>query len=126
MTTIIDPSGTPTIIFNRGGIAIVSFTAVRQAGSPPTADPIPNVSGHTIAYIAADDNGIGSPWVALPAGADIGDCVEVYLKESATGTELTIVPATGDVIGGGGGSVSAGIGAYFRKVDSTVWRMIKA
>jgi len=120
MTTIIDPLGTPTIVFNRGGTALVSFTAVRQAGSPPPADPIPNVAGHIIAYIEADNNVIGQPWVALPAGADIGDICEVYANSSGDG-DISAVAPSGETLEGGS-TVSQNVGGYFRKITDTLWK----
>ena len=120
MTTIIDPLGTPVVIFNRGGTAIVSFTAVRQAGSPPPADPIPNVAGHIIAYIEADDNSIGQPWVSLPSGSDVGDICEVYANSLGTG-DLSVFAPSGETLDGGS-TVSVSVGGYFRKITATLWK----
>ena len=124
MTTIIDPLGTPSIVYNKSGTVLITFTAVRQAGSPPAADPIPYVTGHTIAYLEADDNGIGTPWVELPTGADIGDVCEVYLKQSMTGTELIVVPPSGENLGGNS-NISNSNGGFFRKVEASVWKRVQ-
>jgi hypothetical protein len=147
MTTIIDPTGTPTIVYNRSGTTIVSlvggFTPINTPGSPNgnAGVDIPRLSETTIALITTntvhDAGGVNisgrNEVVRLPI-ADIGDVVEIYLvsADNQSGGPA-VFPQIGEQvlsIGEPGGAISDGTNpsamsfistGRFRKVSSTIW-----
>lgn len=135
MTTIVDPVGTPSAIYNRSGTAVVSFApaAIDTSVSPigDTATEIPRVSQTTIALVTAASDAFT---VRLPTDAEVGDVVEVYYIPDSTspGPAVVVFPPTGEQIAAkavstgtnNAASVSAGFGSIFRKVTSAVWMYI--
>lgn len=78
MATIIDPLGTPVVVYNKSGTALIEVSA--NGFSPATATPIPYVCGHQIVMVTTlppDENGANHS-VVLPVDAVIGDVVEVF------------------------------------------------
>ncbi len=124
MTTITDPGGTPSVIYNRDGITIDTMVG---GVSPAEADAVPIVSygARTTVVLVSSPNGRADSAVSLPADSEIGDVVEMY------GVYTTLVgrmrpsvwPHSGDTIATrvGGPSMAA---AIFRKVTSTDWAML--
>lgn len=126
MTTVVDPLGTPTPIYNRSGVAIIpSLTA--QGTTSSDAAIIPTVSGHTVVIVsAAGHSGYG---VMLPSGADIGDVVELYcanLNGSAASAILAYAPSGETLNSGNSDTVNfiPGQGVMLRKVSSTDWESL--
>lgn len=74
MTTVIDPLGTPSAIYNKSGTTIQEVTAVGTTGSGATQLEI--VSQTSIYLVATDD---GETAIKLPASAEIGDFLEIHL-----------------------------------------------
>jgi len=148
MTTVIDPLGTPSVIFNRSGTSIMTIAA--GLVTSPTANDapeIPSVCGHMIVLVSTifrqglDDSFV----IRLPADAEIGDGIEVY-PQAATAIPLALpakvlVPVgntlynptlptavgqnndPGYHVSAGGGTAP---GVLFRKVSSTNWQLVGA
>ena len=120
MTTIVNPAGSPTIIYNLSGITVVSVTA--SGTSQATAAIIPNASGHTIANVTIPDS--SNFCVILPSGSEIGDVVEVYAPTDTH--EINVFPDSGSTILGlamnaGVNPATAGMGFIFRKIGASSW-----
>jgi hypothetical protein len=113
MTTVVDPTGSPTIIFNRSGTTIVSllggFYPQGVAGSPNGNDgvDIPRLSQMTIVLASTttvfDSGGVNitgfNSIFRLPTGAEIGDAVEIYqVSEDSRSGGPTIFPQIGEQI----------------------------
>jgi hypothetical protein len=122
MTTVIDPLGSPTPVFNRSGRAIFSFAA--SGDTEMGAPSIPYVSGEMIVTILTT-GAIPTPdrAVKLPSGVDIGDTIELYSDGAAD-----LYPASGDSIDGVSSGVSVAISGIkttlLRKMSSNSWRII--
>jgi hypothetical protein len=133
MTTVIDPAGTPTPVYNKSGETVVSivggFTATQGGSNGNSGTPIPRFSQTTIAIV--DNSGSNYHIVAtLPSDADVGDVVEVYEKVS-TGIGLQIYPPVGESIrdlpasnGTSYGSQLGAISAILRKVSADNWQAL--
>lgn len=118
MTTVVDPLGTPSPIYNRNGVTIVNVAAGGSGQSDAT--PIPAVSGHTVALVGGSGGG-----VLLPSGSDIGDVVEVYIVPPDN--EARVFPASGETLNSGvqpNIALTVSLGGYFRKTSSTNWQSI--
>lgn len=114
MTTIINPAGSPTIVYNKSGTTIVSVTANGETQADATS--IPRLSGVTVANVTLPDSSNLS--VKLPSDAEIGDVVEVY------GPGFNVFPESGSTIVGGFVNdkiVPLQNGLIFRKLGPTLW-----
>jgi hypothetical protein len=118
MTTVVDPSGTPVPVYNRGGTTIASLAA---AGSTQgDAAQIQHVAGYTVVLVTVTDTARA---IELPAGAEVGDVVEVHIASTA-GTGVLIFPPNGESLLTGNTSATVGQssgGLLFRKVGQTSW-----
>jgi hypothetical protein len=145
MTTIIDPTGTPTIVYNRSGTTIVSLlgglTPNKTGGFSPIGNEgvdIPRLSETTV-LLATTNTVFDGPNVSgrnevfrLPSGADVGDIVEIYLVSNDSGSGPMIFPQIGEQIlpkpvsdGTNPAAVSnASSECRFRKISSTTWVVI--
>ena len=144
MTTVIDPTGTPTIVYNRSGTTIVGLVGGDSLYKNPgpfvpignEGVDIPRLSETTIllATITTTHDGSGnvSGWNSvfrLPSAADIGDVVEVYLVSTDGANGPAIFPQVGEQIlpkpvsdGTNPAAVSnASSECRFRKISSTTW-----
>lgn len=111
MPTIIDPDGTPVVIYNREDVTVASITA---APSTPTA--IPHHSRYTIVRVGLPTGNWG---VQLPADAEVGDVVELYAQANNT---LVVYPDSGSQINFQGVDTSLTIRCgIFRKVADNNW-----
>lgn len=117
MTTIVDPSGTPSVVYNKSGTTVVAVTAhgTDQTG----AASIPRLSGVTVAVLSIPDD--SNYAVKLPGDAEIGDVVEVYASSNFNvfadvGSTILGISSTAEV-----GPETAGMGFRFRKVGSSSW-----
>ena len=117
MTTVVDPTGTTSAIFNRGGTAMISVSA---AGSLPTdATVIPHVSGHTIVLGTATSSDQG---FIFDSAFEVGDVVEIYMVSGSTLAE--IYPQSGGEIRGNSSGGGLARSNYLRKVSSIDWLFI--
>lgn len=119
MTTVVDPFGTPTAIFNRSGVTIIDFDA-----STSTIPQVPDVpSGHTVLIVREPSPQTGPYSVQLPANCEIGDVIEVY---RAPAEAMVIYLASGENFLFSGSSVSTLTGQHLllRKVSATEWARI--
>lgn len=76
MTTVVDPSGTPIIIFNATGVAIISIASPNTPDPPATVNP--TGAGVTVVMCSRI---IPTGFVAgykLSASFNVGDVVELY------------------------------------------------
>lgn len=121
MVTVIDPSGTPVPVYNRGGMTIAEMNASQSSPAPQ----ISAVASHTIVVLTTLSNSVNL--VQMPSGCDIGDLVEFYVRDE-TGAEgaANLYPAAGESILGqsGGGFSTAGDGTVLRKITATQWRRL--
>lgn len=119
LTTVSDPSGTPSPVYNRSGTTVVEVAAAgtTQGG----ATPIPALSGHTIALVTPATDNTG---VLLPDTAEIGDLVEVYAAFHTP--DIIVYAPDGDSLNLGAGPVAVAEdhGATFRKVTATGWSSV--
>lgn len=79
MTTIVDPLGTPSAVYNRDGTSIQEINAAGTTGSGATQ--LTTVSQFSIYLVFTDDDETG---VKLPADAEVGDFIEIYKTGSPT------------------------------------------
>ncbi len=110
-----------TVICRPSDLEIVELEA-GAVGAPVT---IPHTTAHTIAIITEVQ---GPPtdlaYAELPAGAAIGDVVEVYsLRNSGSNGDINVRPVSGEKIGIGTG-YTTGADMLFRKISTTVWRRL--
>lgn len=117
MTTVIDPAGTPLPVFNRSGAAIVDVSPA-HGGAPAT---IPHYSSLTIVRVMPTGSpGSGAIQLDLPAGADVGDVVEIHLAQ----VSAFVNPPSGEgFFSGNSQEISPQGGRPFRKIDAGVWSM---
>lgn len=118
MMTVIDPSGTPTPVYNRDGVTLLG-TITAAGNSQGTATSIPHFSCHTVFGLASGGAGTG---VILPSSADVGDYFDFY---SADGVGAQIYPPVGgQFIPTSSFAVNDPVGlsqGRIRKVSSTLW-----
>lgn len=123
MTTVISPSSSPTVVFNRSGVSVVNVTA--SGTSQSTATAIPYFSGHTVALVT---DTVSARGVVLPESAEIGDVVEVYPLNADSGVPPDVYPPAGESIGLNSVntrvSLSATSGAIFRKISGAQWHYV--
>lgn len=121
MTTIVDPSGTPSVIYNRSGTTVVDL--VGNGSTQGGATSIPRSSGVTIALVDAT---AGNTSVVLPDDAQIGDVVEVYSLNDFNSSAADVFPPSGERINQLAQDLSIGVyGAIFRKLTATRWGVTK-
>lgn len=113
MTTVIDPGGTPVPVYNRSGTTIVQLAG----DHPSTPTVIPAISGWTVVITIT---GAGGDSYRLPAGAEIGDIVELH---AADANAQDLFAPSGETIRGQSsiGLSSMGGSGLFRKFSATQW-----
>jgi hypothetical protein len=118
--TVVDPTGSPSPIYNRSGTTVVNMAAGHATSGTPQsfATVIPVSSGHTIAIVTLTNNEQNA--VSLPSG-EVGDVVEVYLASAVT-TLIVVSPSGQSIVPTSTPSLSNG--AIFRKVSSAVWHYV--
>jgi hypothetical protein len=133
MTTVIDPLGTPTVVYNRSGVNIQSVTANGAGSTSPSGSaPVLNtVSGYNVILVTVPD--ASNVDVVLPSNSDIGDVFELHnvstaaaiqvwpsgsmtLASLATSSPFTVSPATAPGF--------ARYGTVFRMVSATMWAIL--
>lgn len=121
MATILDPGGTPSIVYNKSGTVVVEVTAAGAIIA--NAAPIPYYAGRTIALCTPLN--ASNYYVCLPTGAEIGDIVEVYSTVVAGGQDLSVVAPSGETLDPGGPlSFHRPRGIRCVKVSSTQWQYV--
>jgi len=117
MTTVVDPVGTPTIIYNRGGTTMQSVTATGTIKANYLQ--LQSYSEMSVFLVTTAQSEYG---VLLPANSDVGDVVEIY---RVAGSDSFHAFANGsDTINGSSSEIN-GTASHFLKVSSTDWRMIR-
>ena len=141
MTTVIDPLGTPSPVYNRSGTVILAVTPGATSGSTQgsaignNGTPIPSVAQETVVTVATSfSSGAWNTVVLLPSAAEIGDVVEVYTIPDVSFAQAVVFPNVGESIAAlpasTGTNDAAGIGTgttsgiRLRKVSSTLWMPI--
>lgn len=135
MTTVIDPAGTPTPVYNKSGKVIIAMNGSGSGSTsvPPvgnTSAAIPHYAERTIVVGTTNNPSYG---FLLPA-ADIGDEVVVLLDPASTFGSV-VFPQIGESIAGfptstgtnnaaGSGAAQPQQGATFIKVSSTSWQTL--
>jgi hypothetical protein len=90
MTTIIDPAGTPTIVFRSNDPVFYTATA---AGSDETdATVLPIYSSRTVVVVTSDSSAKG---VRIDSGGVIGDTLDII----AGASDYQIYAPNGDLMG---------------------------
>ncbi len=115
MTTVTNPTGTPSVTYNRDGKTIINVTAA--SGGQSGAATFTTYSGWTIVLVTASAGGLG---VILPNSVGIGDVVEIHLTRSDT--TVYAYPESGGNINATG--VDNGVEfmqAVFTKVADNTW-----
>ncbi len=122
MTAVIDPGGTPVVIFNRSGTALVEVMAT--GNSQGAAAEIPHFAGTTIVRVTPDGDPSTNRAVKLPALAEIGDIVEVYPASALTPGPKVCAPSSVYMNETLNGDVTFSLGSgfvSFRKVEADRW-----
>jgi uncharacterized Zn finger protein len=118
MTTVVDPVGTPAIIFNREGTTIISIEAAEPGTVVSDATEIPRYSEVTVVLVSAPTS--TSRWVRLPDDAEIGDIVEVhYVRDNVDVGSLHVFAPEGETIATS--NAHDAVDAIFRKTSATGW-----
>jgi hypothetical protein len=124
MATITDPTGTPSIVYNRSGLTIVEVDA--NGTTQGAGTPIPRLSAETVALVSFAFSGLHQA-VVLPDDAEVGDVVEVYVS-GANDVNGFLFPPSGESIGLGAANAKVNFtsarGLRFRKIKSTVWNVV--
>ena len=120
MATIIDPLGTPSVVYNLSGTVLIDMNAAGTDAS--TGAQIPNVCGHAIVVVTYIDG--SNHAVVMPSGNDVGDIIEVFGTFVFNNT-IGVFPASGETFG----TVSQvdirnDRGCRFIKTSNTSWRFI--
>jgi hypothetical protein len=135
MTTVVDPTGTPAIVYNRSGTTIA--TVVGGTTSTPSFPignegiDIPRLSETTVVLGNTVPNSGNDVVFRLPTDAEIGDIVEVYYLGGGSQTPW-VFPQVGDQIipssesstgtnSAAGFNIGQPFGSRFRKVSSSTW-----
>lgn len=136
MTTVVDPLGAHTPVFNRSGITVIPMeggivpSGTSTAGVGNNGNVIPALAQTTVAVIKTSMTAEG--WKSIVTLSDefqIGDVVELYLDLNSGTDDFVLFPAIGQSISGqpvstGTDTVSGrGVGTTItlRKVSSTLW-----
>ena len=119
MTTVIDPAGTPIVVYSRSGKTIYDLEV-------PVVDPVVPVAiarySETTVVIIDTEEGNPRPSVELPADAEIGDVVEIYVKDDVSNTDtVTIVPPAGETFVATDITANRLVWRIFRKLTATRW-----
>lgn len=113
MSVVLDPGGTPAVIYSRSGTTIDNVTATGTNQS--TAAPITRYCGWTIVMIATS----GSAGVRLPANAEVGDLVELHAD---SGGSFLVWPSSGDqIMYGGVNNADSGAHILYRYISTNNW-----
>ena len=119
MTTVLNPTSSPTVIYNTEGRNIQFITVNPDDGFIP----IPYVSGETVCVVTVvGPLGSYTDGVMLPAGCAIGDTVEIYVTNilSSGGPFLASMPA-GEMTVYGYETADTKQSRKFMKVSPTTW-----
>lgn len=116
MTTVIDPLGTPSVVYNRSGIAIVE---VETPDNDPVAVPSVDV-GHLIVLVSTHPVGTSTHSIDFPANREVGDVIEVHVVEGSHPVNINL-PAGESEHSSSHASPSNNGGLIMRKVRSDLW-----
>lgn len=94
MTTVVDPTGTPSVTYNRSGITIIEVAASTNENSPGQMPS--SLSGHTVALVSVPGSGVDN-YVRLPDDCDVGDVVEAYCAGQGANALFVLLPV-GDTV----------------------------
>lgn len=120
MTVIVNPSGSPTVVYSESGTTIDSITSAGTTQG--TATPIVRYSEWTVVVVANGAGfGVSGSGCVLPANAQIGDVVETHFPGPG-GATAWLYPSSGFTIDGGPANNPIGLAnACVRLVNSTDW-----
>ena len=122
MTTVVDPLGTPTPIYNRSGTTIVAVNANGSDGT--TATVVPVESGVTLVLCTLSS---GNSDVMVPPDMEIGTVIEAYnVSDTSSSQSLHFYCASGELINGylAYKGISGQSGCRFTKTDASTWRSV--
>ncbi len=124
MTTTLNPSGTPTVVYNKGGKTIETISA--GATSPGTQ--IAKYAQHTVVLVDPNGGTLMDPTFAQMPTADVGDFVELFMLYSeANGSSRTrMLPGNGCSFANSGTFTSFDLEFYasFLKISETIWQLV--
>lgn len=120
MTTIVNPSGTPTIVYNRNGTTIATISASGTTAASATVISIFSEKTLVLVNTTPSDSA-----VQLPDDAEVGDIVEV-LNNGAAANSVFVFPPSGQSLTdpGEGGLVTKAqytSNASFMLVAANAW-----
>lgn len=118
MVTVVDPTGTPTIVYTKSGSSIVELSGSGSIQSGATL--IPAVTGKTVVKALGSS---GNTALILSEDFEIGDVVEVHPAESTYGVQ--VFPQSGgnfsSLSSNQGISMAIGGSKTLVKISSTEW-----
>lgn len=123
MTTVVNPTSTPTAVFNRSGTAVLSLAGSGNSQTSAASAVIPSICGHLVLLVDTTGSDFA---VMLPSSPDVGDVVEVY----AVGTHAAnVFPQSGGQISQIGANNQAIVdptvnGVWFRYLGNNSWGSI--
>jgi hypothetical protein len=115
LTVIVNPSGTPSIVYSEEGTTIDSLTAAGTNQS--TAAPIVRYSKLTVVILSQD--GLNAGGVTLPTDSEVGDVVECHAVNA-----VVIYPPSGASLNGSTSNTVVIGNASFRLVAADTWYSI--
>ena len=81
MATVVDLTGTISVIFNRSGIVVLKLVAARDAAPPTT---INHYAQHTIVWALAPSPNTSIVGYKIGSGFEAGDIVEWFTSSGGT------------------------------------------
>jgi hypothetical protein len=117
MTTIVDPGGSPSVIYSSDATTIASVTSAGTTQG--NATQLVKYSAWNVVLVTS---GGGTSGVKLPSNADIGDVFEVHNAASGFGGKL--YPESGAEINNLGTNEYASLDVVVRKVSSGNWKIV--
>lgn len=115
MVTIVDPSGSPAIAYNRSGATLETIEA--NGTTLGSATPIPALTGYTIVVASSTT---GNDAIALPEDAEVGDAVELH----TTGLIRVFAPSGENLSDNASVLFGGNVTILFRKISATTWRYL--
>lgn len=127
MTTIVDPAGTATVIYNRSGVTIDGITSAGRTQGAATQ--IVRYSGWSVVLVTAGvvDAFSNAGGVILPEDAEVGDLVELHYVEGAPGSAASffLYPEVGGQIENfGTNGATQLVRGIIRKTGAGQWHCI--
>lgn len=125
MTTILNPSSTPSVIYCSEGRTQESIsTSAANIDGVTIPDTAPSIVQYAQTTAVVASSSVTAGGIVLPASAPIGSVVEAFVDYSSA-HGILVYPASGDTIQNSNaavGQINPGDSGRFQKVGMSDWR----